>query len=55
MTSEEMSFENVDDVPFGWTMITDASLLIGNPIGKKMLIFTFDGKIENIILPMLIL
>ena len=26
-----------------------------NPIGKKTLIFTFDGKIEYIILPMLIL
>ena len=29
--------------------------LVGNPIGKKTLIFTFDGKIEYIILPMLIL
>ena len=30
-------------------------LLVGSPIGKKTLIFTFDGKIEYIILPMLIL
>ena len=30
-------------------------ILVGNPIGKKTLIFTFDGKIEYIILPMLIL
>ena len=30
-------------------------LVVGNPIGKKTLIFTFDGKIEYINLPMLIL
>ena len=30
-------------------------MLVGNPIGKKTLIVTFDGKIEYIILPMLIL
>ena len=29
--------------------------IVGNPIGKKTLIFTFDGKIEYIILSMLIL
>ena len=29
--------------------------IVGNPIGKMTLIFTFDGKIEYIILPMLIL
>ena len=29
--------------------------VVGNPIGKKTHIFTFDGKIEYIILPMLIL
>ena len=30
-------------------------ILVGNPIEKKTLIFTFDGKMEYIILPMLIL
>ena len=30
-------------------------MVVGNPIGKKTLIFTFDGKIEYISLPMLIL
>ena len=30
-------------------------LVVGNPIGKNTLIFIFDGKIEYIILPMLIL
>ena len=30
-------------------------ILVGNPSGKKTLIFTFDGKIEYIFLPMLIL
>ena len=29
--------------------------IVGNPIGKKTLTFTFDGKIEYIILPVLIL
>ena len=42
-----------------WSDWADAqaelSLLVGNPIGKKTLIFTFDGKIEYLILPMLIL
>ena len=33
----------------------DIDMIAGNPIGKKTLIFTFDGKIEYIILPMLIL
>ena len=31
------------------------SFIVGNPIGKKTLTFTFDGKIEYIILPVLIL
>ena len=30
-------------------------LIVGIPVGKKTFIFTFDGKIEYIILPMLIL
>ena len=33
----------------------ETQTIVGNPIGKKTLIFTFDGKIEYIILPMLIL
>ena len=32
-----------------------STIIVGNPIGKKTLTFTFDGKIEYIILPVLIL
>ena len=35
--------------------LTTNDYIVGNPIGKKTLILTFDGKMEYIILPMLIL